>query len=278
MESNIKGQDEMEVGQESTSIIIGKEIQSVRKKLNATQREVAEQIGVTASMVSKIERGLAKPSHEVAIKLRKWIDDGNKCSSSQKPFLLKCWKCKCLLPDSAFGIDKARKHGRQSKCRDCNVETVNSWRKGRWRQFLDCRKIARKLESSEKRLAGFKWVPENERIIEEIIQLVGPDVLYVRTSVWKSFPRNDGLTIPLIGGSWKETRSRNELSDKADGILETYGMGELDEVCDIPSFYEKYGSSMKELYECGRLTELQVRRIVSLTMRRLPSSFDFINR
>jgi len=277
MELNIEGQDEKEVGQESTSVINGKEIESVRKKLNATQREVAEQIGVTASMVSKIERGLAKPSHELATKLRKWIDDGNKGSSSEKPFLLKCWKCKSLLPVSAFGIDKARKNGRQSKCLNCNVETVNSWRKERWRQFLDSKKIARKLESSEKRLAGFKWVPENERIIEEIIQLVGPDVLYVRTSVWKSSPRNDGLTIPLIGGSWKETRSRNELSDQADEILATYGMGELNEVCDIPSFYEKYSNCLKELYECGRLTELQGRRIVSLTMRRLPSSFDFIN-
>ena len=277
MEPNIEGQDVKEVGQESTSVLIGEEIESLRKRLRSTQKEVAEQIGVTASMVSKIERGLAKPSHEVGTKLRKWIDEGHKRTSSDKPILLKCWKCVCLLPASAFGIDNARKNGRQSKCLNCNVETVNSWRKERWRRFLDCRKINRKLESSDKRLAGFKWVPNNERIVEEIIQLVGPDVLYVRTAIWKSFTRNDGLTIPLIGDSLKDVRNRNKLHDQADVILAKFGMGELYEVCEIPSFYEKYGNCLKELYECGRLTELQGRRIVSLTMRRLPSSFDFIN-
>ena len=102
-------------------------------------------------------------------------------------------------------------------------------------------------------------------------------MLYVRTAIWKSFTRNDGLTIPLIGDSLKDVRNRNKLHDQADVILAKFGMGELYEVCEIPSFYEKYGNCLKELYECGRLTELQGRRIVSLTMRRLPSSFDFIN-
>ena len=267
MEPNIDGQDEKEVGQESTSVMSGKEVESIRKSLRSTQKEVAEQIGVTASMVSKIERGLAKPSPEVASKLEKWAENAHKHSSMDYPELKNCSKCKCSLPVSEFGIDRSRKYGLQSKCRKCNVVSVDNWRKSQWENFLNRRKIARKLNSSHLRLAGHKWVSGDERTVNEIFQLVGPDVLYVHSSVWKSFPRDDGATILSIGDSAEDVRMRNYCYDEADRYFAEFGMGELYEENITPDFYEEFGAKLKALHENGVLSELQVERIVKLATR-----------
>jgi DNA-binding XRE family transcriptional regulator len=233
MEPKIEGQKK-EVGQESTSVLSGKEIESLRKRLGSTQKEVAEQIGVTASMVSKIERGLAKPSQEVNSKLKNWVKIAHECALSDKSRTKSCWKCKCVLPESAFGIDRSRGNGRQSKCLNCNVLSVKTWRKANWDKFLVKKRLKRKIDSSVKRNAGHRWVSDGERARKELLQLVEPDALRIRS----------------IGSNL----SRRDLND-------------------TKSYIDEYGEKIRRAYERGIISELQARRLASLTATRSPTSF-----
>ncbi len=234
MEPNIEGQKVAELGQESNSAISGKEIESLRKRLRAPQREVAEQIGVTASMVSKIERGLATPSPEVASKLVLWVEDARNRPPVNYPELKVCCKCKCLLHVSVFGIDRSRRNGLQSKCLKCNVVSVNDWRKKNPRRYLDRRIRKRILDSSAKRLAGHHWGSNVGREQEELLQLVEPDTLKIR-----SFGKGSGQKV--------------EINEK--------------------SYYEEYGEKVGLLRERGEVSDANAYRLAALAARRPPTSF-----
>ena len=234
MEPNIESQDKKEVGQESTSVIIGKEVESIRKSLRSTQKEVAEQIGVTASMVSKIERGLAKPSPKVASKLGFWVEEARSRPSVAYAEIKRCCKCKCFLQVSDFGIDRSRSNGLQSKCLKCNVVSVNNWRKKNWRSYLDKRIIKRKSDSSAKRLAGHHWGSNAGREQKELLQIVEPDTLRIR-----SFGKGSGQTI--------------EMKNK--------------------SFYEEYGEKVGLRRKRGEISDETAYRLAALAARRPPTSF-----
>jgi XRE family transcriptional regulator, regulator of sulfur utilization len=50
---------------------LGKNIKKARKKAGITQNELAEKVGVHASYISRIERGVVNPSYEVVESIAK---------------------------------------------------------------------------------------------------------------------------------------------------------------------------------------------------------------
>ena len=59
-------------------------IQERRKRLNWTQRELAERSGVSQSAIAKIERGLMVPSYQVAAKLFQALEEGEREANREK--------------------------------------------------------------------------------------------------------------------------------------------------------------------------------------------------
>jgi DNA-binding XRE family transcriptional regulator len=234
MELNIEGREKAKVGCEATLVDIGDELAVLRKRFRLKQREVAFEIGVTASMVSKIERSLAKPSPEVASKLVLWVEEAHNRPPVNYPELKVCCNCKCLLHVSDFGIDRSRRNGLQSKCLKCNVVSVNNWRKKNWRRYLDKRIIKRKSDSSAKRLAGHHWGSNAGREQKELLQIVEPDTLRIR-----SFGKGSGQTI--------------EMKNK--------------------SFYEEYGEKVGLRRKRGEISDETAYRLAALAARRPPTSF-----
>ena len=234
MEPNIEGREIDKVGCEATLADIGDELAVLRKKLMVKQREIGLEIGVTASMVSKIERGLAKPSPEVASKLGLWIKEAQNRPPVNHPEMKECCRCKCLLEVSDFGIDRSRRNGLQSKCLKCNVVSVNNWRKKNPRRYLDKRIIKRKFDSSAKRLAGHRWGSNVGREQKELLQIVEPNTLRIR-----SFGNGSGQKTELIN----------------------------------KSFYEEYGEKVGSRREKGEFSDETAYRLAALAARRPPTSF-----
>lgn len=52
---------------------LGKNVKEAREKAGLTQEELAEKIGLHASSVSRIERGVANPTHSILDSIRKLL-------------------------------------------------------------------------------------------------------------------------------------------------------------------------------------------------------------
>lgn len=234
MEPNFDSQIQTKAGSEPP--LVNNEIKSIRKKYKITQREVAVVVGVTASMVSKIERGLANPSPEVANRLENWELDVLKQSLLSEPATKRCWKCKFFLPVTSFGIDNTRSSGRQSKCLNCNVISVSAWRQANGDSFLSKKFVKRKVDSSEKRIGSHRWISDGERTRKELVLLGEMGTLHVCSL-------------------WGKPSQRSEAG--------------------VKNYIDEYGGRIRKKYEFGEISESQARRLAALTARRSPHSFDF---
>lgn len=236
MEPNFDSQIQTKAGSEPP--LVNNEIKSIRKRYKITQREVAVVVGVTASMVSKIERGLANPSPEVAERLENWELDVLKESLLSEPDTKRCWKCKFHLPITSFGIDNTRSSGRQSKCLNCNVNSVSTWRQANWKRFLLKKQVKRKVDSSAKRIAGHQWISDEKRTRKELVQLGETGTLHICSLRGKPSQRSEA---------------------------------------GVKNYMDEYGGRIRKKYELGEISETQARRLATLTAKRPPHSFDFDN-
>lgn len=232
----------------------------LRKSRKLSQQWVADKCECSISLISKWEKGAYLPSGEI---MRRIARTASEIKELPIPSLKYCWKCQTQKQMSLFGRDNSRPNGHQSKCLACNYEVVQSWRKANKKRFTDRRRVKYKIETCGARQAGYKWVNGDKRSLKEI-QLIGAkNELSLRKRQFRCSPIKKN-----------ENREVAELLGTANQILESTLELDIESDCPTDSYLDMYGRKIKQLFESGRISESQCKRLAQLIADRSPDALE----
>ncbi|MHB1090743.1 MAG: helix-turn-helix domain-containing protein [Ilumatobacteraceae bacterium] len=227
-----------------------------RRGLKMSQGEVARHCVCSPSFISKWEKGQSKPGVEMSQCLGRFLAEMELRFDPTFVGKKRCWNCERHLDLSHFAKDGSRKHGVQSKCRDCNSVYALDWQDTNRAQINERRK-ARRTKANSKRLSGFKWTNRDSRDIAEFRALGDYNFLRLRKNP------NGALVVGKKSG----------IERQADAILkaEDEANPEKIEPCQPDMFgiaVDEYGAALREMWLASRISKNQLCKLAKLYVRR----------
>jgi transcriptional regulator with XRE-family HTH domain len=236
----------------------------LRRAHGITQGQVASRCGCSVSTISKWEKGQVQPPpHSLSlldslkVELMQASDTG----------LRKCPSCKQVKHLSEFGIDRSRRSRTQSKCRTCNRVLAASWRKENAAYVADKRRIRRKIDSSERRLARHWGKTSDDRVFQEALMILDGEEFQLQERPGGCGPSIKEL-VQLECESDNDVEERGRLIVDANRLLGESSAGQdFEPVLARGEWYEGAARKYVKALIRGECTEHQVMRLVRLELR-----------
>jgi transcriptional regulator with XRE-family HTH domain len=236
----------------------------LRRARGVSQGWIASRCGCSVSTISKWEKGQIQLTSQSLNLLKSLKVELMQISDAG---LRKCPCCRKVKHLSEFGIDRSRRSRTQSKCKTCNRVLAASWRKENAAHVAQKRRIRRKIDSAERRLARHWGKTSDDRVFQEALMILDGEEFQLQKRPGGCGPSIKEL-VQLECESSDDVEVRGKLIVDANLLL---GESSADEDSELVlargEWYEVVAEKYKDALLRGECTEHQVARLVRLECR-----------